>query len=1563
MNPAPRTLRLCLVLLPFLQFLIDPSVLRADQSVTITKINGVAIPPDQVSVPISTNQFFEIEWAAIDTDCNRGVRTMSVLVDGVAQVSSAGSGFSGFVQLDQNNFPTQNCLHTIEIQALFSNLAFCSLPGSTITSAPAQMWSTDYRTCTGPADCNKGTVGRPIDVATGRMYHEMTDLRIQGPLPIIFVRRYDSQATYNGPQGFGWQHNYSMRLESAGTNREVLVDARARRIYFVKNSQGAWDENRIEHLTLTQQGTPAWRVTDKNQTKFEFDSSGNLTKIVDRNNNTLSLGYIGANLTSITDAFARSVTLTYYGTVPDRIHTISGGGRTVTYTYDGNGNLQRVDYPDTSFVTYDYTDPGDIHNMTAAHDALGHLIESHVYVADRVTHSEADGGNGALDITYDSATQTTVTNSRGVPTVYTYSSFSGLVTASAGPGCASCGGGGESTSLTYDSFLNLMERVNGRGIHTQMTYDGKGNMLTRREAVGTSVERLWRFTYNPTFNFLETIKIATIGTCGAPDKVVTNTYNGAGDLTQQQITGCNGPNPLNPVTTIYTYDSHGQIKTVDGPRSVVPNDLTTYDYFPDADPESNRRGRLMTVTNALGQQTNYTGYDQFGNVGSVTDANNAETTYLYDGRDRVTETRVHGSVPAEDIVTINQYDLAGNLDFTRLPNCVDAGVSCAFSINYGYDNVNRLTEMQDAVGNKTIYTYDTEGNRTRDEFQDSLAIVQAFANFAYDSFDRLQYIYFNGIVPETPGSIFSKFTYDGNGNRQTDRDPEGHVTSFTLDELDRLATVTQTAGLDTLITTYGYDRLDGAANVRAPNSTGPGSFETTYQNSDMGWRLTTTSPDTGMTSYTYDPAGNLMSSLDAKGITVNHTHDALNRPLVTSYPDSSLNITQSYDSPAVSFGIGRRTGMTDQSGASVYQYDRRGLLRVEGRTVAGTTYTTQYGFDKNGNRTQILYPTSDPLQRQGRADFTYDAADRVTTVTTKINGATTTVASNILYKPFGPRTHIEFGNGLIDNRAYDSRYQIGTWTLGGLLSYTHTHNNDANLTSRTDNLNAANDRAFSYDGAHRLTQASGPWGNGTACTGAVTYSYDKNGNRLCKGESASATSYTYTGGTNRLSSSSGPEVASYSYDLNGNATADGAHTYQYNDADRLATVDAGATASYRYDGEGHRVIKLAAGATTYFFYDTEGALLTEVILDDASGKDYLYLSQAPLARVDWSLEQSVGDVLRSSGSTPNVHLDWSLFPPGSNTYVVRRKTFNVFSQKTFAGNAILATVQDPVQSLDDPVLSDANNYLYRVFRRGLVESLNFYHADHLNTPIAMTGASATFVRRVELFPFGGVQSQSVSVTQDNLRFPGQYFDTETAFHYNVLRDYLPRPGRYTQPDPAGFLGSMNLYLYVGSNPLSFIDPDGLRALITCIRCAGAGGPLRCSTDEDGKPGLSFNTNEGVNEGSSTLGDPFGTSGPIPPGLYDLPNAFSPKFKRILPSPTNTGAPGRVRTPAGTVRTGIRIHAGRLSQGCLTTGPGQPGIDTERAIVDLVRRNTVSGGTSMTIQEEDCNAACNTCPPK
>ncbi|WP_269750002.1 RHS repeat domain-containing protein, partial [Pseudomarimonas arenosa] len=62
-----------------------------------------------------------------------------------------------------------------------------------------------------------------------------------------------------------------------------------------------------------------------------------------------------------------------------------------------------------------------------------------------------------------------------------------------------------------------------------------------------------------------------------------------------------------------------------------------------------------------------------------------------------------------------------------------------------------------------------------------------------------------------------------------------------------------------------------------------------------------------------------------------------------------------------------------------------------------------------------------------------------------------------------------------------------------------------------------------------------------------------------------------------------------------------------------------------------------------------------------------------------------------------------------------------------------------------------------------------------------------------------------------LRFPGQYYDSESGLHYNYFRDYDPSTGRYIESDPIGLDGGPNTYAYVEGRPLITFDDKGLNA--------------------------------------------------------------------------------------------------------------------------------------------------------
>src|SRR5205823_2631065 len=108
------------------------------------------------------------------------------------------------------------------------------------------------------------------------------------------------------------------------------------------------------------------------------------------------------------------------------------------------------------------------------------------------------------------------------------------------------------------------------------------------------------------------------------------------------------------------------------------------------------------------------------------------------------------------------------------------------------------------------------------------------------------------------------------------------------------------------------------------------------------------SPVSGTTTYGYDLAGNLVSTTDANSATTTRIYDPMNR--VTSAASSSggisENVSWSYDdATAGRFGLGRLASVTDPSGSTSYQYERRGLLRTETKTINGAAYTSRFVYD------------------------------------------------------------------------------------------------------------------------------------------------------------------------------------------------------------------------------------------------------------------------------------------------------------------------------------------------------------------------------------------------------------------------------------------------------------------------------------------------------------------------------------------------------------------------------------------------------------------------------------------
>jgi RHS repeat-associated protein len=116
----------------------------------------------------------------------------------------------------------------------------------------------------------------------------------------------------------------------------------------------------------------------------------------------------------------------------------------------------------------------------------------------------------------------------------------------------------------------------------------------------------------------------------------------------------------------------------------------------------------------------------------------------------------------------------------------------------------------------------------------------------------------------------------------------------------------------------------------------------------------------------------------------------------------------------------------------------------------------------------------------------------------------------------------------------------------------------------------------------------------------------------------------------------------------------------------------------------------------------------------------------------------------------------------------------------------------------------------------------FVRTDHIGRPVFATDSDGLKVWEASYLPFGGVH---VSTGAINLRFPGQWFQSESGLHQNWMRDYDPTTGRYLQADPLGLVDGASVYGYALQNPGRWVDPRGEFGLPGAIAGAIIGGAV------------------------------------------------------------------------------------------------------------------------------------------
>ncbi len=717
------------------------------------------------------------------------------------------------------------------------------------------------------------------------------------------------------------------------------------------------DENDNETSTITPLGF---------ETRREFDRVNNQLSETDPLGNITSYSYIvpparstapRSNPLTITDALGHTTNFAYDGRGVNLTVMTDAVDASTSFSYDGRGNLSTLVDAVGTVTAYRHDSRGRELEMIVT-DADGQLMRGESYSYDEngnritstTTRTLADGTQQSLTTSflYDA-------ENRVIQTTFPDGSTTSTVYNSIGKTASSTDQLGRVTTINYDSRGNQVLMTYPDSSTSSMTYDVENRQTSTTNQLGETTYMLY----------------------DALDRQTVTIY----------------PDDTMPaVTLVEVVDIAAATELADNPRSITEYDadsrvIATIDALGNrTEFEYDAAGRRTLVRDALGQET-LTEYDAAGRQIATVDARGNRSEFEYDDANRLVRT-----IFADATSTTVDYDALG-----RRTSVTDQE---GYTTRFEYDALGRMIAVIDALDQRTEYEYDEQGSRLIQ--RDALGRETAYS---YDTLGRRT-------ARTLPEGQSESIRYDAIGNMTSRTDFNGHTTTYLYDIMNRVTSMNADTNHPSLTLAhapstfrYTYDLLGRRTSAESLNHAASSLYTDNWQYDPRG-RLIEHGGTHGSLSYSYDANNNLLTAQSdiTSGYKQGYQYDVLNRltGLLEEHPTDPTawqNLSSyRYDPNGNLAGVSYQNGIQHNYDYSVL--NRLQTLNLSHQTSSSTTTPRQgytYTLNRAGHRTRIE-------ERSGRTVINrFDALYRLTSEQITEPVSLSPITSSYIYDAVGNR--------------------------------------------------------------------------------------------------------------------------------------------------------------------------------------------------------------------------------------------------------------------------------------------------------------------------------------------------------------------------------------------------------------------------------------------------------------------------------------------------------------------------------------------------------------------------------